>query len=1297
MQSSYRIRTKIGENTNLQIKLDQDFDMLEVLSFKIYQKDVYTRDCGQYGVVCGRVFCNRGLGLPNARVSIFIPVEDEDLNNPLVSAIYPYTDLTTVNEDGYKYNLLPYNKSHSNHVPVGTFPDRLDVLQDETAEYIYDKYYKFTAKTNDAGDYMIYGIPLGQQTIFMQIDLSDMGEFSLTPQDLIRMGNATEDTVDGTKFRFDENYSVLPQIVTLAKTIIVSPFYGDKDICDFNVGRVDFDLTTEANIKIQPTSVFMGSIISTDDKQTVKKKCRVKSKTGELCSLTSGPGQIEAIRHNFYNDSYGNPVLEVYKLENSGKIIDENGTWLTEIPMNLEYVYTDENGDRVLSNDPKVGIPTKGRYRFKVKWQQPPNPNLEFKRGYFLVPNIKEYGWDPDDSTFSNGRPNDPAMLEDGTPFELQFSELFSTLPSASYSEQVLRFGKLTNVTSYKVYTFTPEEGFVERPEFLQAIPMYKLYGQSALVKIEITKEDNSQVGEIEFTPIPARKFLVEQSYAFSLSWDDYANPDDGINCQDTFYEFSFNKVYSVSQHIDRYSNYRSVLPSRPARALQIKQITDTECEGTYNTFPVNDTKYKNKFLVNIFIFIFGALTLFLYPLLAALHTISLVLAFIITIVNILFVFIETVVNLILAPINAIINVINNIIFGFCDLIYRINEKALLPNLPVPDFCDDDTPINPIPELDLPELENPLKNFGLPLLLFTEDGCERCKCRDNDSDPSEEITPEGEGSDSELEDGNIVALLESLTDCTKAVNFKSNDNQGADNEYCYNNTNGFVTIDPPAQPGGYPLCTEALSDLQSIIPDFLANSFGLGEPFKIFQYGRGCYNLVGKPVLSLLRDFASVAEWSNRVKVNIAICNEVFDHTFSNAWVNGTLFAFSFRNKVRYNALNRPVRKYCTELVYVHDPTDNYYYRVTPYANTYSQVFSNYNLNNGYFIGRPVNTDAAIQIRGNEYQLMYPTTLIDLGPKVGYLKELSYSNQFDGYIMSDLDSTSYGDNTEILNLFVLSRLTNLSMIKQIASVFGPIVGSATSVGTGVPPGVVSSDPIVNLFFQNTRWGNGYNFLGLPGLVDGDYAQTISINSEFGVEKFTSEDAVGGAVFFGDDELNPPKPTFGIFFESNDQLRDYLSPRRKIWNVNGTTSPNNVYDYEELPVKTQEVPYYKWRVEWENTMYTFGTQNNRTLTSLQDYNIPGYDVFPSFEYQKLDRLDVSNNKYPAPDNILTQGRFYKGFITNYEADGNYKVYEPVGWNDNVRTVGMPFFFYFGLIKGSSSYDRFVTKYIDTDTI
>ena len=84
---------------------------------------------------------------------------------------------------------------------------------------------------------------------------------------------------------------------------------------------------------------------------------------------------------------------ENFVLTDGGRIIDEDGVWVTNIPMNLDYVTTNEFGEQVLSTDVNIGIPTKARYRFKVKWNQPPALNNTVRRGYFLVPNIREYGW----------------------------------------------------------------------------------------------------------------------------------------------------------------------------------------------------------------------------------------------------------------------------------------------------------------------------------------------------------------------------------------------------------------------------------------------------------------------------------------------------------------------------------------------------------------------------------------------------------------------------------------------------------------------------------------------------------------------------------------------------------------------------------------------------------------------------------------------------------------------------------------------------------------------------------------
>ena len=86
-------------------------------------------------------------------------------------------------------------------------------------------------------------------------------------------------------------------------------------------------------------------------------------------------------------------------------MIDENGAWMTEIPMNLDYVYTNEFGEQIISSDSTVGVPTKAKYRFKIKWNQSPSLSEETRRGYFLVPNVKEWGWTgPSDNYFEDGK-----------------------------------------------------------------------------------------------------------------------------------------------------------------------------------------------------------------------------------------------------------------------------------------------------------------------------------------------------------------------------------------------------------------------------------------------------------------------------------------------------------------------------------------------------------------------------------------------------------------------------------------------------------------------------------------------------------------------------------------------------------------------------------------------------------------------------------------------------------------------------------------------------------------------------
>ena len=75
----YRIRANTSADESvLHVNLNQDYDAFEILSLKLTQENAYKLYQPNYGVIVGRVMANGGFGVPNAKVSIFVKVSDED-------------------------------------------------------------------------------------------------------------------------------------------------------------------------------------------------------------------------------------------------------------------------------------------------------------------------------------------------------------------------------------------------------------------------------------------------------------------------------------------------------------------------------------------------------------------------------------------------------------------------------------------------------------------------------------------------------------------------------------------------------------------------------------------------------------------------------------------------------------------------------------------------------------------------------------------------------------------------------------------------------------------------------------------------------------------------------------------------------------------------------------------------------------------------------------------------------------------------------------------------------------------
>jgi len=380
MEKSIRVKADLTSNSaNLVINLPQKFDFLEVLSLKFTSDEVYRLHNANYGVLVGRVSTNGGYGIPNAKVSVFIPISDEDKDDVFLTSYYNFKTPFDKNKDGVRYNLLPKDKQFNCHVPVGTFPDKHELLDNDVWIEVYEKYYKYNAITNGSGDYMIVGIPVGSQQVHMDVDLSDVGFVSLKPYDLIAQGSPSNYFDSNNKFKYSKDLDTLPHIQSSNQAVEVIPFWGDSAITTVGITQLNFNLS----INLTPHAIFFGSLFTDSNGKQVTKKCKPSNEMGDNCSLKPSSGSIEMVRKA--SDYFEG--LEYLPLDAP---IDNEGNFNVLIPMNLRRMVTTEDGELVLSSDPNVGIPTRANARFRINSE---NFNYSFfkgttRTGSFLIPNL---------------------------------------------------------------------------------------------------------------------------------------------------------------------------------------------------------------------------------------------------------------------------------------------------------------------------------------------------------------------------------------------------------------------------------------------------------------------------------------------------------------------------------------------------------------------------------------------------------------------------------------------------------------------------------------------------------------------------------------------------------------------------------------------------------------------------------------------------------------------------------------------------------------------------------------------
>lgn len=1231
MTQKHRISTNIGKDQVIKVELKQDFDLLEVLSLKFTQKEVYTSLCADYGVVVGRISVNNGLGVPNAKISIFIPLSEEDENDPVISKLYPYkSSVSDVDDNGYRYNLLPSRKQHGGHEPTGTFPDQSEVLNREEVLEVYEKYYKYTVKTNSAGDFMIWGVPIGQQTLHVDVDLSDVGCFSLRPYDFIKQGLGEDAFKNTYTFKSSSDLSTLPQIISFDKTIEVYPFWGNEDLCEIGITRTDFNLS-DRGVKIEPKAFLIGGTYTDTGKNALNKNCQPRRKMGRKCDLTTKTGKIEAIRFTHKKDTSYRPILEKYEIDQD---IPEDGGFVMELPMNTEFLYTNEFGENEITNDPNKGVPTAACYRLRFSLDDSGNERVR-KTASYLVPNIREY-----QKTLS-----------------------------------------------------TPDE--------------------------------------------------TDKSYSFSTSWDDYpidavsSDGDRGILYnefgqyypRDYFYRITYNKVYTISsfQNIhykdssfsnDRYIGIKEIVPSE-----------EEDCSNDIVTPPVNFGKKNFTFSLLI------ADVLLFIEHLGNLVTLTLFNTLTIVFHNLADAFDQWPTRFIARPIRK--------------FAYRLQDgsqrEMYLINYPECEECNGENSLG---------VQGGLGNstdyceVGTAVILGTDDQSNRTLTvtgytfsNPASGDPTDicysAATPSSVTNFVLNQSSYIITYGSNGTSLTGTTIFSYD--SGTDT-LTFEDTNGLFqetvtitirdlnassnasSITVPVESGcelydipydesivstyyigtgrtpsstynpGDDVTATKITDngMFELVSSYEGESFTKITPSGFSEFSNGIFKIIPGSQRNG-RLFEILREYRRRKRVGKLFCGGIVNYSFIDNWLSGSLYFFQFKGKRG---------KYCEDVVIYVSSQDKFYYRSAIYTSE-----SNWGGSKSTQIGRP-------------------TTMVDLGPRDEFIKEICIDPSLD-------------PNCSV------SRSIGPSSFQS----FGEILGMAINYRMDVSNNTFD----INDFFNN----GGFTYTNR--VFDGDILQLISINNEVGIEEFDLQNPryLGYSYQFLDPDTTPdvfkngtsyfgPLPITFYLDEDGERVRACLNEPTHIAN-DGTTQVQG-----RLTESSQKVPFFLWDKKGTG----FGPYNSTTYDE-QSWDYGNIQVQPlqgmTYAYNLTGTTDDSSDKYlllpmtytfsgltlntgnvtneiefdvvSTTDNHTNYDSEYPGYTYLYVTGGTvtlptsgvlYTRYGNAGtwhsqnwintydfvirktqdyYNGNKQILSTPFMFYFGLKVGKTGLDKFVELFGD----
>jgi len=1301
MVQKHRISTNIGKDQKVTVELNQDYDFLEILSLKFTQQEAYTSICADYGVVCGRITANNGLGIPNARVSIFVPLTDEDSEDPVISALYPYTSISVKDDNNYRYNLLPSRKQHGGHEPTGTFPDQRDVLTREEVLEVYEKYYKYTVKTNTAGDFMIWGVPPGEQTIHVDLDLSDISCFSLRPDDFIRKGTGLDEFKSAYEFKSSDDIDSLPQIVTFDKIIQVYPFWGNADICELGISRVDFDLS-EKGIKIEPMAYFIGSIYTDTEGNQVSKGCTPGNLEGGKCSLTTGEATIEAIRFKNARDTQNRPILEEYKVKED---VNEDGSFVLPLPMNMEYLYTNEYGENEITNDPNKGVPTSSCYRFRITMKNTQS-NGDNSMGSYLVPNIKEY-------------------LNEDTDLSYNFSLNWEDYPTGSTTGDVVFYNEngsyypkdyFYRLNYNKVYTMS---SFMGSYFSASGLGTHTYLG---LKDISPKKEDDCESSIV--TP-PANWGMMNINFSILLAIT--LNIFERIIYQAFMYaievlilpfQFLYEIIFPLSDWtfgwIDDWQPFKEfddliIEPLQRFGTIRLGVTIYPECV-TCNNVNGEDVTVEPPPAVTSPTDIYTLVkTGILYPSSAYEGNSTNNITdpnpdqkkLYLTIPNGVY---PPPTNNAGEPSWATVVqnpakyhiVINNVGFGNT---LSVNTYTHTANDPYDTGTYYSTPNTAY------DWTTPSNNTNSPLSYKLYDKTQTpIGANPGGATINGESLPSGCSQYMTVYDENIVAQ----TYCRDSFNVPYD---------------SLLTSD--LQTGTS--CSGGKNPSGQVIYSRTGNHCRTCETKTGYsEFRNGLFRIIpAADKYNWQANFQAIDEYCRRKLVGKLFCEGWINYSFLDNWLSGSLYFFKFGSRVRWDNeaeldLNVYWTSYCEDLVYfkggsISNPDKRFYYRSTPYNNI-----------TGEYSSLKLGT------------LAHPTTMVDLGPRDEFIKEICIDPKMDPNcsVSRNIGATSYKDHKEMLGLYINYKMD-----------------------------ILGSQGDFYRFVRNDGFDAKLPFKMQGQILNGDILQLMSMNNEVGIHGFDLQDK--RYEVYNPIILDPEN--YPDYFKADDgSANGPLAINLKLDEADGYRTRVCINEPGRLTESSQEVPFYYWNKHgtgfglgvdqsWDyNTIvkqplqgmvnpytnrYKYNGDTSHPymllpmtnefdgeIIKLNAVSVPRTNVVFDYEHLNTDSngfltstLDGTHQNYNMQEEGFTflyitggdgtitgatAGKLYvrKGDASSTSGSGNWAT--PIDWDNTIdyiilptssnyagtkQILSTPFLFYFGIKPGKTAIDKFIQRF------